>query len=115
MGNKIIPQTKSVKVFISFYKAKIKMLFFVDFKQHQSSRESGFQSFNGSLSSIYSGLQLPSTVDQNEIIELDRQSSTGSLLSLMSAQSALNMMAPPSVVSRHSNSYAGKRFIFVIF
>ena len=71
--------------------------------KHQSSRESGFQSFNGSLSSIYSGLQLPSTtsmaggVDQNDMsnmIEMDRQSSTGSLLSLMSAQSALNMMAP---------------------
>ena len=69
--------------------------------KHQSSRESGFQSFNGSLSSIYSGLQLPSMasggVDQNDMsnmIEMDRQSSTGSLLSLMSAQSALNMMAP---------------------
>ena len=68
--------------------------------KHQSSRESGFQSFNGSLSSIYSGLQLPSMaggVDQNDMsnmIEMDRESSTGSLLSLMSAQSALNMMAP---------------------
>ena len=71
--------------------------------KHQSSRESGFQSFNGSLSSIYSGLQLPSTVEP-EMIELDRQSSTGSLLSLMSAQSALNMMAPPSVISRPQSS-----------
>ena len=44
--------------------------------------------------------QLPSFPDQQ--IEMDRQSSTGSLLSLMSAQSALNMMAPPSLISRYS-------------
>ena len=41
-------------------------------------------------------------VNVDQQIEMDRQSSTGSLLSLMSAQSALNMMAPPSVVSRYS-------------
>ena len=87
---------------------------------HQSciSRESGFQSFNGSVSSIYSTtggrdgggggqqplqhLQLNGVVNVDQQIEMDRQSSTGSLLSLMSAQSALNMMAPPSVVSRYS-------------
>ena len=81
---------------------------------HQSciSRESGFQSFNGSVSSIYSTtggrdgggggqqplqhLQLNGVVNVDQQIEMDRQSSTGSLLSLMSAQSALNMMAPPS-------------------
>lgn len=76
--------------------------------KHQSciSRESGFQSFNGSVSSIVSSQFLPTMNNNNEMMmtELDRQSSTGSLLSLMSAQSALNMMAPPASVltSRYS-------------
>lgn len=76
--------------------------------KHQSciSRESGFQSFAGSVSSIYSSHHLPMMPNNNNemMTELDRQSSTGSLLSLMSAQSALNMMAPPSIApaSRYS-------------
>ena len=75
--------------------------------KHQSSRESGFQSFNGSVSSVYSmnnrGVQLTSTMPEEEV-DYDRQSSTGSLLSLVSAQSALNMMAVPSASSIASNS-----------
>ncbi len=72
--------------------------------KHQSSRESGFQSFNGSVSSIYSNNPMMGLNSNNMPMELDldQQSSTGSLLSLMSAQSALNMMAPPSVASRYS-------------
>ena len=50
-------------------------------------------------------------VNVDQQIEMDRQSSTGSLLSLMSAQSALNMMAPPSVVSRYS-MYVVEIFFF---
>ena len=63
-------------------------------------------------------------VNVDQQIEMDRQSSTGSLLSLMSAQSALNMMAPPSVVSRYSmyvvvilfpNRKSGEIIIFYVF
>ena len=76
-------------------------------QKHQSSRESGFQSFNGSVSSVYSmnqrGVPLTSTMPEED--DLDRQSSTGSLLSLVSAQSALNMMAPSSIASNSRLSY----------
>ena len=76
----------------------------------QSSRESGFQSFAGSVSSVYSnrGLQLTSTMPEEEsVTDFDRQSDTGSLLSLVSAQSALNMMAVPS-----SSSVASSRLSY---
>ena len=70
--------------------------------KHQSciSRESGFQSFNGSVSSVYStGMPTMHGGLNEDEKDFDQQSSTGSLLSLMSAQSALNMMAPPSMLS----------------
>lgn len=58
------------------------------------SRESGFQSFNGSVSSVYSGLQ-GFNCDQ---LDVDRMSDSGSMISLMSAQSSATifMPAPPS-------------------
>ena len=88
--------------------------------KHQSSRESGFQSFNGSVSSVYSmntrmGAQIPSTMQMQteEDVDFDRQSSTGSLLSLVSAQSALNMMAvpqAPSIASSRLSYYEPPNF-----
>jgi hypothetical protein len=65
------------------------------------------------VSSIYSGLQIPSTLDDqndDQLDNFDRQSSTGSLLSLMSAQSALHLMAAPPSMSIISTA-SGKDYI----
>ncbi len=68
-------------------------------KQSCMSRESGFQSFNGSVSSIFGGYN-GNANGNGSVIEFDRQSSTGSLISLMSGASTsvsgyFNSSRPP--------------------